>query len=378
MRLIRIALVLASCPHFLALAADLPKPVTAEQIYRQEQATRPPDGIAWSPDGTRFSYIDENGDLLAVEGATGASQVLVDRDRMKALNTPATSEHDLNNRTRYKEPSYFWVPDSKHLLFDSSGQLWFFDLGTKTGVQLASTGAGSGDDPKFSPDGAYLSYVRGHNIYVNKLKDSNAAARLTDSQTDATLDGEVDWVYEEELDVRSNYFWSPDSRRIAYLQMNESPVPEYPIEDWIPAHATVDRQRYPQPGDPNPVVRVGVVGANGGKTRWINLPIENGSDYIPRFGWLSPRTLWIETLKRDHKTMTLYFADVSGEELKPVLTIKDEKFLDDSYDLTFFASNFLLTSWRDGHNHIYLYGFDGGNPLASSGHPGQTTDGGQF
>ena len=66
-----IALVLAFCPHFLALAADLPKPVTAEQIYRQEQATRPPDGIAWSPDGTRFSYIDENGDLLAVEGGTG-------------------------------------------------------------------------------------------------------------------------------------------------------------------------------------------------------------------------------------------------------------------------------------------------------------------
>ena len=101
-----------------------------------------------------------------------------------------TSEHDLNNRARYKEASYIWVPDSKHLLFDANGQLWFFDLGTKTGVQVASTGAGSGDDPKFSPDGAYLSYVRGHNIYVNKLKDTNAAARLTDSQTDATLDGE--------------------------------------------------------------------------------------------------------------------------------------------------------------------------------------------
>ena len=366
LRPIRIALVLAFCGQFLALAADLPKPVTAEQIYLQEQATRPPDGIAWSPDGTRFSYIDENGDLRAVEGGSGTSQVLIDRDRMKALNPPSTSEHDLNNRARYKEASYIWVPDSKHLLFDASGQLWFFDLGTKTGVQVASTGAGSGDDPKFSPDGAYLSYVRGHNIYVNKLKDTNAAARLTDSQTDATLDGEVDWVYEEELDVRSNYFWSPDSRRIAYLQMNEAPVPEYPIEDWIPTHASVDRQRYPQPGDPNPAVRVGVVGANGGKTRWINLPIDNGSDYIPRFGWLNARTLWIETLKRDQQTLTLYFADASTDESKPVLTIKDQKFLDDSYDLTFFASNFLLTSWRDGHKHIYLYGFDGGNPLASS------------
>ncbi len=364
MRLIRFALVLIfGCP-FLCSAADPSKPVTVEQIYPQEQATRPPDGIVWSPDGTRLSYINDNGDLLAVEGGTGKSQVLVDHDKMKALSPPVTSEHDVNNRTRYKEASYIWVPDSKHLLFDSNGQLWFFDLATKTGVQLASTGAGSGDDPKFSPDGAYLSYVRDHNIYISRLKDNNAPSRVTDSQTDASLDGEVDWVYEEELDVRSNYFWSPDSRRIAYLQMNESPVPEYPIEDWIPTHATVSRQRYPQPGDPNPVVRVGVVGANGGRTKWINLPIDNGSDYIPRFGWLNPKTLWIETLKRDHKTMTLYFADVSTDELKPVLTTKDDKFLDDSYDLTFFGSNFLLTSWRDGHNHLYLYGFDGGNPLS--------------
>jgi dipeptidyl-peptidase-4 len=365
LRLIPIALVLAFCGPLFALEADPgAAPKLVEQIYRLEQATRPPDGIEWSPDGTRLSYIGDNGDLMAVEGGTGKAQVLVDHDKMKALNPPVTSERDRNNRSRYKEANYTWVPDSKHLLFDSNGQLWFFDLGTKTGLQIASTGVGSGDDPKFSPDGACLSYVRGHNIYVNKLKDNNGASRLTDSQSDTILDGEVDWVYEEELEVRSNYFWSPDSRRIAYLQMNETPVPEYPIEDWIPTHVTIDRQRYPQPGDPNPVVRLGVVGANGGRTKWVNLPIDNGSDYIPRFGWLNPKTLWIETLKRDHQSMTLYFADLSTDEVKPVLTQKDDKFLDDSYDLTFFASNFLLTSWRDGHNHIYLYAFDGGNPLA--------------
>jgi dipeptidyl-peptidase-4 len=364
----RFVLVLAFSCGLSARAADpgaATKPVTVEEIYGQEQATLPPHGIAWSPDGARLSYIGDQGDLMATEGGTGVSQVLVDRDRMIALNAPANSERDRNNRTRYHQASYIWVPDSKHVLFDSSGQLWFFDLATKTGLQVASTGSGSGDDPKFSPDGAYLSYIRDHNLYVRKMRDTNAASRLTDSQSDTLLDGEVDWVYEEELDVRSNYFWSPDSRRVAYLQMNESSVPEYPIEDWIPTHATVDRQRYPQPGDPNPTVRVGVVGANGGRTKWINLPIDNGNDYIPRFGWLNPRTLWIETLARNHQKMTLYFADLSTDESKPVLTTTDSKFLDASYDVTFFASNFLLTSWRDGHHHIYLYGFDGANPLAA-------------
>ncbi len=339
------------------------QPLTVDQIYGLATATRPPKSIQWSPDGIRLSYIADNGDLIAVEGGTGNSSVLVDHEKMKALNPPVTSEHDRNNRTRYKQASYFWVPDSKHLLFDSSGQLWYFDLATKTGLQIASSGSGSGDDPKFSPDGKFLSYIRDHNLYSFRIQDNVPPVRLTDSQADHILDGEVDWVYEEELDVRSNYFWSPDSRRIAYLQTNETPVPEYPIEDWIPTHATVERQRYPQPGDPNPVVRIGVVNATGGKTRWVNLPIDNGSDYIPRFGWLNSKTLWVETLKRDHKTMTLYFADLSADETKAVLTQTDAKFFDESYDLVFFASNFLLTSWRDGHNHIYLYRFDAGNPL---------------
>ena len=68
--------------------------------------------------------------------------------------------------------------------------------------------------------------------------------------------------------------------------MNEAEVPEYPVTDWIPTHATVDAQRYPQPGDPNPEVRVGVVSAAGGKTVWVKLPIQAGQDYIPRFGWV--------------------------------------------------------------------------------------------
>ena len=103
----------------------------------------------------------------------------------------------------------------------------------------------------------------------------------------------------------------PTRSRLAYLQMNETDVPQYPITDWIPTHATVDMQRYPQPGDPNPDVRVGVVSAGGGKTVWVKLPFQPGEDYIPRFGWVDRKTLWIETLTRDHKHRDLYFADAA-------------------------------------------------------------------
>ena len=95
--------------------------------------------------------------------------------------------------------------------------------------------------------------MRDHGLAVMRLQEAGTPpVAVAPSPNSTTLNGEVDWVYEEELDVRSNYFWSPDSTRLAYLQMNETEVPQYPITDWIPTHATVDMQRYPQPGDPNP------------------------------------------------------------------------------------------------------------------------------
>ncbi len=180
------------------------------------------------------------------------------------------------------------------------------------------------------------------------------------------LNGEVDWVYEEELDVRSNYFWSPDSKRIAYLRMDESQVPRYPITDWIPNHATVGWQRYPQPGDANPNVHLGVVAAHGGKTMWIRIPIRAGDDYVPRFGWVDRKTLWIETLSRDQKHRALFFADADYGDLRQMLDIADPKFLDDEdYDVVVGNGFIVLTNWSDGHNQIYLYSYDQQKPLES-------------
>ncbi len=196
-----------------------------------------------------------------------------------------------------------------------------------------------------------------------RLQDPGYAdVAVAPAPNSTTLNGEVDWVYEEELDVRSNYFWSPDSSRLAYLQMNETAVPEYPITDWIPTHATVDIQRYPQPGDPNPEVRVGVVSAAGGKTVWIELPIRAGQDYIPRFGWVDAKTVWIETLTRDHKHRDIYFADAATGQAHPVLQLSDDKFFDEKYDVSVGDGSIVLTNWSDGHNHLYLYSYDPANP----------------
>jgi dipeptidyl-peptidase-4 len=109
-----------------------------------------------------------------------------------------------------------------------------------------------------------------------------------------------------------------------------------------------------------------VVSAGGGKTAWIKLPIRAGQDYIPRFGWVDRKTLWIETVTRDHKHRDLYFADAAAGQMHPVLQLTDEKFFDESYDVSVGDGAIVLTQWIDGHNHLYLYSYDQADPGTAS------------
>jgi dipeptidyl-peptidase-4 len=339
------------------------KTLTVEEIFAHRPLIgNPPDGLTWSSDGKHLTYID-GGQLVDLEPSTGKPHVLVSRAKLASLIVGKESETDRDHRERYKMASYLWAPDATHLMFDSAGRLWIYDLSNGTGIEVGFTGIGSGDDPKFAPDGKSISFIRENSLCVLRLREPGTPVTVVaPSAKPAILNAKVDWVYEEELETRSNYFWSPDSRALAYLQMDETEVPLYPIEDWMPTHAQIELQRYPQAGDPNPDVRVGVVSAAGGRTVWVKLPIKANQDYIPRFGWADHRTLWIETLTRDHKHRAIYLADAETGQSRQVLDLSDDKFVDDNYDAWVDNGKILLSNWTDGHNHLYLYSFDKDRP----------------
>jgi dipeptidyl-peptidase 4 len=347
---------------FGAQGQEAANELTVQKIFGYGPLTgTPPSGLAWSPDAQHLTYID-NRELVEIEPAAGKPHILVGHTKLATLRAKSElNEEDKDYRQRYGMSSYLWAPDSKHLLFDSNGSLWYYELANGTGIDIGFTGSAAGDDPKFSPNGEYVSFVRNHGLAIVPLLSADTPTiTLAGSPNANILNGEVDWVYLEELGTRSNYFWSPDSKSIAYLQMLEENVPEYPITDWIPTHATVEKQRYPQPGDPNPDVRVGVVSVKGGKTSWVHIPIEQGQDYIPRFGWVDGKTLWVETLSRDQKHRRIYFADPRMGTAHLVLEINDEKFVNEYMDAFVAHGCIVLTNWADGHNHIYLYRFDEG------------------
>ena len=366
-----------------------PKQLTIEQTFAEGGITgRAPETIQWSPDGSKVSFVQrddagEHGELWYVDAATGERKVLASEAKLSQLAPPADKikdEREKERVTRYNVAAYMWSPDSKHLLFDSQGQLWYYSLDTGTAVQLTSSPEPS-EDPKFSLDGKRLAYVRKHNLYVHPVSGEEGEHPLTRDEKDKerdkngdkdkednVLNGEVDWVYAEELDVRSNYFWSPEGHEIIFLQMDETRVPSYPITDWMPTHARVEEQKYPLAGDPNPTVRLGVVGGNGGKVRWIKLT-DNDDTYVPRFGWIREGWAWAEVLNRKQDVLDLYFIDAKSGKSRKVLTESAPDAwvnVNDDFRILKSGDRFLWTSWRDGHTHIYLYSFNGPDPLAAN------------
>jgi len=350
------------------------KPLTLESIFAEGGITgRSPETVKWSPDNTKVSFVQrdnsgEHGELWYVDAATGEKKVLVSESKLAMLAPPSnkiTDEREKERVTRYHVAEYSWAPDSKHLLFDSQGQLWLYNLENGTAVQFTSAPEKS-EDPKFSPDGTHLAYLRKHKLYIRPVS-GKGEKQLTKDNDENLLDGEVDWVYAEELGVRSNYFWSPDNKEIVFLQMDENKVPTYPITDWLPTHPKVDMEKYPKAGDTNPSVRLGVVGASGGKVKWISLTKETDI-YIPRFGWLRDGMLWAEVLNRIQDTMELYFVDAHSGSSRKVLTETSPDAwvnVNDDFRVLKSGDRFLWSSWRDGHTHLYVYSFDKQHLLAA-------------
>ncbi len=371
-----IALFFGCCITQVATAQNLPtKPLTIENLFQPGGlAGRGPETTTWSPDGARLSYVQrdekgEKGELWYVDAATGEKKVLVSAAKLASLDPDVNkvkNEREKERLTRYHVAAYLWAPDSKHLMFDSQGQLWLYDLGNETAVQFTSAPDPSGD-PKFSPDGNHVAYVRKHNLYVRPTTGKDEK-QLTKDTGDNLLNGDIDWVYAEELSVRSNYFWSPDSKEIVFMHMDETNVPTYPITDWIPTHPTVDQERYPKVGDSNPVVKLGVVDIDKGKTRWINLT-NDADSYIPRFGWVKEGVIWAQVLNRTEDKLDLYFVDAKSGKSRIVLTEETPgAWIDfEQVEAKFLKSTpqFLWPSWRDGNMHLYLYSFDKQNPMAS-------------
>jgi dipeptidyl-peptidase-4 len=340
------------------------KVLTVERIYSSPSLSGElTQGIEWAPDGKRISYLQTMGDaseLWTMDATTGERKVLVKAETLAAVMQPEkTHAVQATGLGRIQPDNYLWSPGGDSLLFIGSGSLVLLDLKTMAPRQIV-TGGSDLEDPKFSPDGKWISFVRDSNLWVVNLSKGGLRA-LTSGGSEEVLKGKLDWVYPEELDCTTAYWWSPDSSRIAYYEMDERPVTRYPIVDMSSPAGAIEYTRFPQAGELNPIVRVGVVQVSGGETTWMN----TGTDtdvYLPRVDWLrDSRHLAIQRLNRAQNRLDLLFLDIGGRTQRPVLTESDKYWVNISDDLYFFSDGkrFLWSSERTGFRHYYLYDLAG-------------------
>ena len=210
------------------------KELTVDRLFRAPSlGGRLTQGIEWAPDGKRFSYLDRQGygkdavtQLWTMDASTGERKVLVNAETLKSVMQPEKAKtSQATGLGRVQADNYLWSPDGNSLLFIGSNSLVLLDLKTMTPKPLVSSEQEI-EDPKFSPDSRWISFSRSANLFVVNIA-SGAVTTLTTGGSEEILKGKLDWVYPEELDTRTAYWWSPDSTKIAYYEMDERPVTRY-------------------------------------------------------------------------------------------------------------------------------------------------------
>ena len=322
-------------------------------------------------------------DLVRHDPATGATEVVVSSARL----VPPGGSHPLN-----VEEYAFSKDRSKLLIFTNSkrvwrrntrGDYWVLDRGSR---ELRKLG---GDAPesslmfaKLSPNGLRAAYVRDNAVFVEDLRGHEILELGTRHELmDDVIDGTFDWVYEEELNLRDGFRWSPDSQMIAYWRLEMKGVPDFPlVNNTVGLYPKVKTFKYPKVGERNAAAYVGVAFAAGGGTRWLNVPGDPRENYLAYLEWHEPSGgLVIQQLDRLQQTARVLFTgrdelekgagdppppQIDVVQTEAILTEHDDAWIDTQEELHWVDKGqaFLWLSERDRWRHVYRAGMDGKPP----------------
>ncbi|MBO0720288.1 MAG: S9 family peptidase [Blastocatellia bacterium] len=334
------------------------KLLTLDDLYdpakRIDFGGEPPGRIVW---------LDEDHYLLRgnkVDAQTGQSEPFYDRAKMQEAlaRLPAISAEDAR---RMAEGRFGLNANGTAALINYANDLFYYQFGSDRAIRLTNT-ADDEVGEVFSPDGRMVSFVRNYNIYIVDIATQRERS-LTKDGNAKLFNGRLDWVYQEELYGRGNfqgYWWSPDSTRIVYLQLDESQVRDFTIVDHIPNQQDLEVYDYPKAGMPNPSVRLGIVAAAGGETRWVDLfNYQAVEPLIVRVGWKPDGSRVIfEITNREQNWLDLNFADPKSGRFETAFRETSKAWVEtDNISLPKWLKDgsFLWLSARAGWRHIYHY-----------------------
>jgi dipeptidyl-peptidase 4 len=349
-----------------ALAQGGAAELSVERIFtRHDFVGNPPPEVHWLSSGTAYveTRPDSSGgvDIVRVDARSGRTTVLADASVLIDADGKRLDVEDLT----------LSADASKALLFHNSVRVWrqntrgiyhVIDFATKRLTPVSKL-PGLQMFAKFSPDGRKVAFVRENDLFVTDLASGEERALTTDG-SDVIVNGTTDWVYEEELDLRDAFRWSPDSKRIAFWRFDQSEVPIFPLVDETERYPRIAGLRYPKAGEPNSHVKVGAINVASGKTTWMKLTSDDGSygSYIARMEWVGADSVTIQRLPRRQNKIDLFMASATTGGARLILSERDSAWLevdDEAPKWVMGGKMFLWPSQRSGWRQYYLYNRDG-------------------
>jgi dipeptidyl-peptidase-4 len=329
----------------------------------------PVSGLTWLEDGKHFLQT-KGGNQYKIDAVTGRVEPFAVSEKLvQGLSSlPGISKQTarfLTSRPPHAqgfEKSWQLNPARTGGLFEHEGDLYYCNLDGTRPLRLTKS-TGEKEFPAFSPDGEWVAYVRDRNLYVVDLKTQTERA-LTNETNSNVSNGKADWVYFEEIFNRhwQAFWWSPDSRHIAFLRFDDAPVPRFTVVDQIPVHQKVEVTAYPKAGDPNPLVKLGIASVEAGPVRWVDMAdYPQAASLIPFAGWM-PEGKKAYFYVQNRAQTWLDFCTVPPDGGRPERLFRETSsaWVNDPGAATFLKDgSFLLPSERTGWRHIYRFSKDG-------------------
>jgi dipeptidyl-peptidase-4 len=392
----RLATMAAICTSLIACAQQ-PRPdavafetvdnmLTNEAIFRDRSyKAKVPGTVRWLEDGSGYTALETNQAYKDAELELDELGEKINPYREIVKYDPATLERTVLFSLEQLTPEgaeqplaiddYQWSEDNSRLLLytnarkvwrkRSRGDYWVLEFDTGELWQLG----GDKREPsrmqfgKLSRDSQKFAYVWRDNIYVQDLASRDVVA-LTSDASETIINGRFDWAYEEEFSILDGFRWSPDSRRIAYWQLDTSAAQDFLIiNNTDTLYPEITRIPYPKVGEENSAARVGIVDIDTRQTVWAALPGVAKDMYVPRMDWANnSNEVLIQQLNRKQDTNRVFLADAASGAVRELFVEREETFLDDIEDPKWLKKDdaFIWTSERSGWRNVYRVNADGG------------------
>jgi len=317
-------------------------------------------------DGAKAYSAVERGEIVRYDTATGERTVLF----TSAQLTPPGGRPMTTEAGSAGKSLLFSTNPRPTMIRKTAFDYWVLDQSDRSWHKLAANAPSGVLYAKLSPDGSRAAYVRDNNIYVEDVHTGNIR-QLTSDGSPNIINGTSDWVYEEEFSLREGFSWSPDGTKIAYFQFDQSGVPEFALINYTDSlYPVITKYPYPKPGQTNSAVRVGVVNASGGPTRWMKAPGDPRNIYIARMDWAAnSRDVILQHLNRLQNTNTVLLGDAETGETRAMYRDEDPAWVDINRTFEWLENGkrLLFTSEHDGWRHAYAISRDGDARLITTG-----------